>query len=106
MRMDRNDLNDRLTGLVSALTQSVLAEPRMQHLDRVLLPNRDAIIQGITLLRQLVFPGYFGHQSLTRQNLPFRMGELVIELSDLLYEQVRCCLRYRERIPGNDGDNE
>jgi serine O-acetyltransferase len=28
------------------------------------------------------------------------MGELVIELSDLLFEQVRCCLRYRDHIPG------
>ena len=26
----------------------------------------------------------------------------MIELSDMLYEQVRCCLRYREQIPGSD----
>ena len=102
--MDRKDLNDRLPSVVDALTKSVIAEPRMQHLDRVLLPSRDAIISGIKLLRQLVFPGYFGHQSLTQQNLPFRLGELVMELSDLLYEQVRCCLRYREKIPGTNGD--
>jgi serine O-acetyltransferase len=101
--MDREELNNRLPGVVQALMNSVLAEPRMQHLDRVLLPNRDAIIQGIQLLRQLVFPGYFAAQSLTRQNLPFRLGELVIELSDLLYQQVRCCLRYREKIPGDNG---
>ena len=75
----------------------------MQHLNRVLLPSRDAIIDCIKLLRQLIFPGYFGKQGLTTQNVPFRIGELVIELSDRLYEQVRCCLRYRQQIPGLAG---
>ena len=100
--MDRNELNHRLPGVVDSIVRSVTAEPRMQHLNRVLLPNRDAIIESIKLLRQIVFPGYFGKQGLTTENLPFRIGELVIELSDLLYEQVRCCLRYREQLPGAD----
>lgn len=103
--MDRNELNARLPGIVDALTQSVVGESRMQHLDRVLLPSRDTIIQCIKLLRQLVFPGYFGASSLTTQNLPFRLGELVIELTELLYDQVRCCLRYRKHLPGNNGDD-
>jgi len=100
--MDRNELNHRLPGVVDSIVHSVTAEPRMQHLNRVLLPKRDAIIESIKLLRQIVFPGYFGKQGLTTENLPFRVGELVIELSDLLYEQVRCCLRYREQLPGSD----
>ena len=100
--MDRNELNQRLPGVVDSIVRSVTAEPRMQHLNRVLLPNRDAIIECIKLLRQIVFPGYFGKQGLTTQNVPFRIGELVIELTDLLYEQVRCCLRYREQLPGAD----
>src|SRR5262249_39722198 len=27
-------------------------------------------------------------------------------VSDMLYEQVRCCLRYREQIPGANGDSQ
>src|SRR5690349_17172275 len=100
------DVNQRLPQVVEALSRSVTAEPKLQHLDRVLLPSRDAIIHAIKLLRQLVYPGYFGHQQLTTQNLPFRLGELVIELDQLLYQQVRCCLRYREHIPGDSGDDE
>jgi serine O-acetyltransferase len=99
--MDPNELNARLPGVVEALVRSVTAETGMQHLNRVLLPSRDAIIDCITLLRQITFPGYFGKQGLTTQNVPFRIGELVIELSELLYEQVRCCLRYRQQIPGS-----
>lgn len=101
--MNRNDLNARLPGIVNSLAANVLSEPRMQHLDRVFLPNRDLIIKAIKQLRQLLYPGYFGTQTLTRENLPFRLGELVIELSDTLHDQVRGCLRYREQIPETNG---
>jgi serine O-acetyltransferase len=104
--MDRNQLNERLPTVVNALVTSVKAEPSLQHLNRVYLPSRDVIIEIIKGLRQLVFPGYFGKQGLTTANLPFRIGELVIELCDTLYDQVRCCLRYREQIPGANGDDE
>src|SRR5688572_25657459 len=104
--MDRNQLNDRLPAVVDALANSVLGEPRMQHLNRVYLPSRDVIIECIKRLRQIMFPGYFGKQGLTTKNLPFRLGELVIELNDMLFDQIRCCLRYRERIPGQNGDDE
>ena len=103
--MDRNQLNQQLPNVVNDIVKSVTDEPRLQHLNRVYLPSRDTIIECIERLRQLLFPGYFGKQGLTKENLPFRIGELVIELSDMLYEQIRCCLRYREQIPGANGDN-
>jgi serine O-acetyltransferase len=101
--MDRKELNERLPAVVDALVSSIVDEPRMKHLNRVFLPSRDVIIEAIMLMRQLMYPGYFGKQGLTSENLPFRVGELVIELTDMLYEQVLCCLRYRRQIPGAGG---
>jgi serine O-acetyltransferase len=103
--MTRNDLNHRLPDIVQTLVTSVMAEPRMKHLDRVFLPSRDAIIKCIDLLRQMVFPGYFGKQGITADNLAYRLGELSFELTDLLYDQVRCCLRYREGITDEHNGN-
>jgi serine O-acetyltransferase len=71
----------------------------------VYLPNRDVIVACIERLRQVVFPGYYGKQGLTASNVTYRIGELVNELSEMLYEQVRCCLRYRQQIPGLNGDS-
>ncbi len=102
--MSKNDLNHRLPTLVDSLVQSITTQPMMRHLDRVLLPSRDAIIHFVDLLRQLVFPGYFGKQGLTTENISYRVGELVIEIHDILFDQVRCCLRYREHLPGDNGD--
>jgi serine O-acetyltransferase len=102
--MDRETLNNRLPQVVDRLVESVLAEPRMQHLDRVLLPNRDVIIQCIERLRQIIFPGYFGQQNLTRENVRYRVGELLIEVQEMLFDQVHCCLRYREETPDANGN--
>lgn len=104
--MNRNELNDRLPRVVETLVASVLAEPTMQHLNQVLLPNRDVIIECVKRLRELVFPGYFGKQGVTRENVTFRIGELALELQEMLYEQVRCCLRYRKQLQGPDGTGE
>jgi serine O-acetyltransferase len=102
--MNRNDLNHRLPAVVQSLVDNIMAEPRMKHLNRVFLPSRDAIIKSIDLLRQLLFPGYYGKLGITTENLAYRIGELTIELTDILYDQVRCCLRYREGISEGNGD--
>jgi serine O-acetyltransferase len=104
--MNKHDLNQRLPSTIDSLVQSIVSEPRMKHLDRVLLPSRDAIIHFIDLLRQIVFPGYFGKQGLTTENVPYRVGELVIQATDILYDQVRCCLRYREGLAGDNGNTK
>ena len=70
------------------------------------IPSRDQIIECVKDLRQLIYPGYFGKQGLTRENLPFRIGELVLELSDKLYDQVRCCLRIRTQSPNSATTDE
>jgi serine O-acetyltransferase len=43
---------------------------------------------------------------LTSENLAERMGHIVVELSEMLYEQVRFCMRYKQQIPGSDGKSD
>lgn len=102
--MDRNQLNELRSSIVDALVQSVIEFPQTQHLNRVDLPSRDTIIHCVGLLRQIMFPGYFGTQGLTDKNLAQRISALTHELFDPLYEQVRCCLRYGKQIPQTNGD--
>jgi serine O-acetyltransferase len=104
--MDQKELTARLPAVVDALVKSIVAEPRMRHMNRVFLPSRDAIIRAIGLLRQIIYPGYFGQQGLTDDNITLRMTELVAELSEILYDQTRCCLRYKRQLPGTDGSGD
>src|SRR5438876_10589913 len=104
--MKRTELDQRLPAVVKSLVNSVRSEPRMQHLNRIDLPSRDRIIEAIKGLRELIFPGYFGKPGLSSANVNYRIGELVTELADLLFDQVRCCLRYRDQIPEDNGDKQ
>jgi serine O-acetyltransferase len=104
--MNRKQLNERLPQIVQMLVEALPNTPGVNHLDRVYLPGRDVIIDCVRKLQQLVFPGYFGKQGLNSHNVQYRIGELVMELSDALYDQIRWCLRYRERLPGANGPGD
>ncbi|HEV7298607.1 MAG TPA: serine O-acetyltransferase EpsC [Tepidisphaeraceae bacterium] len=104
--MDRQQLNQRLSQVVESIVESARSLPGLTHLDSVLLPNRDKVIEIVDRLRELVFPGYFGKQGLTKESVQFRLGELTLEIADMLYEQIRRCLRYRKRIPDGVMDED
>ena len=100
--MTRAELQSRLPTVVDALVASVVNEPTMRHLNRVHLPSRDEIVACVGLLRQLLFPGYFGKAGLSSSNVTYRVGELVTDLADRLYDQVRHCLRHRRGVSDDD----
>ena len=92
--MNKNELHHRIPGLVERLVRSTLHQPGMQHLGLSELPSRDAVIRAVKLLHQLIFPGYFGKQGLTVENLQYRVGEIVLELAPLLQDQINFSLRH------------
>ena len=101
--MDHHELNDRLPGAVSKLLESIQQLPLMRRLNRGALPSQENAAETIEHLLQLIFPGYFGKQGLTTQNLPVSVGEIATRLSEELYDQIRFCLRYRiDRPDDND----
>src|SRR4051812_6430360 len=104
--MERSDLNQSLPKVVEALVASVKSEPRLQHLNRVHLPGREAVVDIVKRLREVIYPGYFGRQGLTEENLQYELGNRIVELNDLLFDRVRCCLLYREQIPMSDSEDK
>jgi serine O-acetyltransferase len=74
--------------LVAAIVASDLAEPVTRHIDAGSLPNREAVIELVKKLRELLFPGYFGRQNLTAQTLDYYVGELLGHIRGRLLEQI------------------
>ena len=104
--MSREEKKINTADIVQSLEQSIHAEPRTRHLDRVFLPSRQEIVQIIERLRQVIYPGYFEQSGLSNGKLTAWLGEVTGELSALLYQQVRCCLRYRKQIPSGESDSD
>jgi len=91
----------QFTALVAAIVASDLAEPLTRHIDAGSLPSRDAVIDLVKKLRELLFPGYFGKQNLTTQTLEYYVGELLGDIRGQLYEQVLNVLRHQATRHGS-----
>ena len=87
---------DGLAKLAAGILASYRADARTQRIGAAFLPSRDAIVQIIGELRQLLFPGYFGQLALTQENIRYHVGNLLDRLGKQLAEQVYHCLCYAE----------
>lgn len=83
-----------LADLAEQLVAAHKADGRMQHIDATFLPSRARAIDIIELLRQIMFPGFFDDVRLTSDSVAGHLTDLLTQLHDLLYEQVRQALRY------------
>jgi serine O-acetyltransferase len=86
--------------LVQAIVDSYNADEATRHIDAGHLPNRDAIIELLRTIRELLFPGYFGKQNLTAEMLNYHVGELISIIRDKLFQQVRNAIRHQAQRRG------
>lgn len=76
------------------------------------IPSREAVVDIIDRMRELIFPGYFTRERIDPVNLRYSMGRAVSVLYDLLAEQIcrsirHDCFRYEQECQhcesrGND----
>ena len=92
-------LNESLGDLTDKILDSYDAEEQTQRIGEVFLPSRGKIVEILDELRQLVFPGYFGHKLLTGENVRYHVGNLLVRLGTDLAEQVTHCLCTERRCP-------
>ncbi len=78
--------------LISRLEDSYLALPRIQHISKAYLPSRTAIYGLIERLFGVLFPGFFGAENLTRDNIKYHLINELQELSTALARQISQCM--------------
>jgi serine O-acetyltransferase len=81
-----------LPSIVDAMLESYRNDARGHHINKKFLPSRDEIIRCVQLLLQLFYPGYYGRQDLTDENVRFHVGCLLSELRAALARQIELCL--------------
>ncbi len=83
-----------LTHLVDAMLASYENDSRAHHIDRRYLPSREEIIALLRLLLQLFYPGYFGRQGLTHDNIRYQTGVILELVREKLERQLELSLRH------------
>jgi serine O-acetyltransferase len=85
-----------LPALAEALVEGYRREARAQYINRRFLPSRDEILSIVQLLLQLFYPGYYGRQDLTNENLRVHVDSVLAALREKLERQIECCLCHRD----------
>jgi len=89
---------DELDGLAGELLDSYSGDERARRISRRYLPSREAIIQILEGVLDLMYPGYFGRRDLTEANLEMHIAQAVSALAPKIEREMEHCLCYkRER---------
>ena len=93
-----NEENDLIHGLAEELTREIGQDDRLQHINKAFLPKRARVIEGIELLRQVVFPGFFDEQRVTPDNAREHICDLLTKIHAVFYDQVLQGLCYERNV--------
>ena len=94
MAMDE-ELNRELEALTDRIVASYGKYPRLERIGETFLPSRGRIVEIIDEIRRLIFPGYFGHKRLTRENITYHVGNLLVRVAGASGLEV-----FRSRVGG------
>lgn len=86
--------------IVEALVESY-ASTGAQHIGKQHLPSRESILEVKELCFQLLYPGYFGPNDLTKESVRYRTGTLVAALEEKLSAQIIACLCFAAEEDGS-----
>jgi serine O-acetyltransferase len=96
-----------LDQLAGELLESYLGDPRARRISQRYLPSREAIVEILGSVLDLMYPGYFGRQDLSADNLSEHVGQMIAALVPKLEREMEHCLCYgreREAVPPAFGE--
>ncbi|GBD36554.1 Serine acetyltransferase [bacterium HR36] len=91
------DLKETLPEITEAIVESYMMCQRINHLGHFPLPSREAVIDILADLMELLYPGYHRRQNLHMGNVVYHAGDLVDGLHDKLSQQIARALRHESQ---------
>src|ERR1700680_1007173 len=87
-------LKETLPEITEAIVATYTECGRTSHLGHKPLPSREAIVDILTDLLDILYPGYWRRQNLHLGNVEYHVGDLIDRLHDKLTQQVARALRH------------
>jgi len=96
-----------LAQVAGELLDSYLGDERARRISQRYLPSREAIVEILESVLDLMYPGYFGRQDLNTGNLTQHVEQMAAVLVPKLEREIEHCLCYgreRETAPPEFGE--
>src|SRR5580692_510792 len=87
-------LKEGLSEITEALVATYTECRHINHLGHKPLPSREAIVDILADLMDILYPGYVRRQNLHIGNVEYHIGDLVDGLYDKLTQQISRALRH------------
>jgi len=95
----------RLPDLTNQIVETYQQIGSINHLGHTALPSREAIVQILFDLTEVLYPGYRRRQNLHLGNVVYHTGDLIDGIYDSLSEQIARALEHESRVsPPVDAD--
>lgn len=96
-----NKYRTQIPEIVDMVASSCSDRKCFDHVDAAIIPSRESIVEIINLIKDVLFPGYFGDQTVDRNVLPYHIGNEITALFEQLSKQItnsiiHDCDRYEE----------
>ncbi len=97
--MRRHPLSDRLRDITREIVDTYASTPiPAVHIDPDRrMPSRRATVDILDRLFAVLFPGFYGVQHLTQENVEYHVGALLDDIAADLYEQIRLAYAFEPR---------
>jgi serine O-acetyltransferase len=83
-----DDWRRKISSVVEKIAQSCSGELKIEHVEAVSIPSRESVIDIISIAEDILFPGYFGEQVLSKSSLSYYIGTKCNKLFDRLAYQI------------------
>ncbi len=90
----------RLPELTTQIVETYQQINSINHLGHSALPSREAIIQILFDLTEVLYPGYRRRQNLHMGNVVYHTGDLIDGIFDSMSEQIARALEHESRVNG------
>jgi len=88
---------DGLPEIIERIVRTYDEVSKINQLGIRQLPSRDAVVELIRGLKEILYPGYFGRRNLTRENVPYHIGDKVHNVYRQLAEQIYLSVQHECR---------
>ena len=87
-------LKEGLRDITDEIVATYLECKHINHLGHCALPSREAVIEILADLNEILFPGFARRQNLHMGNVEYHVGDLVDGLHDKLTQQITRAMRH------------
>jgi serine O-acetyltransferase len=94
---DKEDIRNT-EKLVNDIVETYEGDSGINFIDVTNLPVRDKILEILDSLIELLFPGYTGKRAVTRDNIKFIIGDILLQVKSELTSQIELALTHACRI--------